>query len=78
MNLKTVAHFCSIAHPALKRQDRLGKEPFAGFGTSQRTSQRVDTQKISQFYWGLFEKTRLAHLGHFNGKCAQMHYFDLP
>ena len=20
-------------HPALKRQDRLGKEPFAGFGT---------------------------------------------
>ena len=21
------------AHPALKRQDRLGKEPFAGFGT---------------------------------------------
>ena len=23
----------STAHPALKRQDRLGKEPFAGFGT---------------------------------------------
>ena len=22
-----------IAHPALKRQDRLGKDPFAGFGT---------------------------------------------
>ena len=22
-----------ISHPALKRQDRLGKEPFAGFGT---------------------------------------------
>ena len=20
----------------------------------------------------------MAHLGHFNGKCAQMHYFDLP
>ena len=23
----------STVHPALKRQDRLGKEPFAGFGT---------------------------------------------
>ena len=23
----------STNHPALKRQDRLGKEPFAGFGT---------------------------------------------
>ena len=22
-----------LGHPALKRQDRLGKEPFAGFGT---------------------------------------------
>ena len=22
-----------VAHPALKREDRLGKEPFAGFGT---------------------------------------------
>ena len=22
-----------LLHPALKRQDRLGKEPFAGFGT---------------------------------------------
>ena len=22
-----------VGHPALKRQDRLGKEPFAGFGT---------------------------------------------
>ena len=22
-----------LPHPALKRQDRLGKEPFAGFGT---------------------------------------------
>ena len=24
---------CVKTHPALKRQDRLGKEPFAGFGT---------------------------------------------
>ena len=24
---------CGGRHPALKRQDRLGKEPFAGFGT---------------------------------------------
>ena len=23
----------TIAHPVLKREDRLGKEPFAGFGT---------------------------------------------
>ena len=25
--------YWSFHHPALKRQDRLGKEPFAGFGT---------------------------------------------
>ena len=24
---------CGPAHPALKREDRLGKDPFAGFGT---------------------------------------------
>ena len=40
-------------HPVLKRQDRLGKEPFAGFGTvvevlHWRTSQGVDIPKISQ------------------------------
>ena len=23
----------SLTHPAFKREDRLGKEPFAGFGT---------------------------------------------
>ena len=24
------------------------------------------------------EGQNMAHLGHFNGKCAKMHYFDLP
>ena len=28
-----ITHQESTYHPALKRQDRLGKEPFAGFGT---------------------------------------------
>ena len=28
-----VAVLSGFIHPALKRQDRLGKEPFAGFGT---------------------------------------------
>ena len=27
---------------------------------------------------GAREGQNMAHLGHFNGKCAQMHYFDLP
>ena len=26
-------HLFPLSHPALKRQDRLGKDPFAGFGT---------------------------------------------
>ena len=32
---KTAAPYISIAgvHPAFKREDRLGKDPFAGFGT---------------------------------------------
>ena len=28
-----VENWWTRRHPALKRQDRLGKEPFAGFGT---------------------------------------------
>ena len=27
---------------------------------------------------GAREGQNMTHLGHFNGKCAQMHYFDLP
>ena len=32
LNLKFLKSDFAL-HPALKRQDRLGKEPFAGFGT---------------------------------------------
>ena len=45
-------------HPALKREDRLGKDPFAGFGTVVEDITGSGYTKISQFYWALFENTR--------------------
>ena len=35
-------------HPALKRQDRLGKDPFAGFGTVVEVFQVVQVVKVVQ------------------------------
>ena len=32
-NIQYTKYFSALFHPALKREDRLGKEPFAGFGT---------------------------------------------
>ena len=31
--ISTILAFEMVSHPAFKRQDRLGKDPFAGFGT---------------------------------------------
>ena len=62
---------CECAHPALKQEDRLGKDPFAGFGT-------VDQKNFTGSAGGAREGQNMAHLGHFNGPWAPMHYFDLP
>ena len=137
------------SHPYLEREDRLGKYPFAEFGTAmedikgtsytknqptilafqwenaffvflhykikQKTSQNrakipliltseglkylpevriqpetcsticgthvqaiLDQKNLTGSAGGAREGQNMAHLGHFNGKCAQMHYFDLP
>ena len=47
-------------HPSLKREDRLQKHQFAGFGTVMEGIKRsAYMPKTSQFYWHLFEKTRV-------------------
>ena len=35
-------------------------------------------KKLTRLAGGVREGQNMAHLGHFNEKCAQMHYFDLP
>ena len=45
-------------HPALKRQDRLGKDPFAGFGTVVEDITESGYTKNQPISWALFEKTR--------------------
>ena len=44
--------------PRLNDKTDSGKSHLQDLARWLRTSQRVDIQKISQFYWGLFEKTR--------------------
>ena len=44
--------------PRLNDKTDSGKTHLQDLARWWRTSQRVDIQKISQFYWGLFEKTR--------------------
>ena len=38
----------------------------------------LDQKNLTRLAGGVREGQNMAHLGHFNGKCAQMHYFDLP
>ena len=38
----------------------------------------LDQKNLTGSAGGAREGQNMAHLGHFNGKCAQMHYFDLP
>ena len=38
----------------------------------------LDQKNLARLAGGAREGQNMAHLGHFNGKCAQMHYFDLP
>ena len=38
----------------------------------------LDQKNLTGLAGGAREGQNMAHLGHFNGKCAQMHYFDLP
>merc|ERR1712155_496302 len=38
----------------------------------------LDQKNLTGLAGGVREGQNMAHLGHFNGKCAQMHYFDLP
>ena len=38
----------------------------------------LDQKNLTGMAGGAREGQNMAHLGHFNGKCAQMHYFDLP
>ena len=45
-------------HPVLKRQDRLGKEPFAEFGTVVEDIKRSGYTKNQPILLGGFEKTR--------------------
>ena len=44
--------------PRLNDKTDLGKSHLQDLAQWLRTSQRVDIQKISQFYWAFFEKTR--------------------
>merc|ERR1711978_420988 len=44
--------------PRLNEKTDSGKTHLQDLARWWRTSQRVDIQKISQFYWGLFENTR--------------------
>ena len=44
--------------PRLNEKTDSGKSHLQDLARWWRTSQRVDIQKISQFYWALFEKTR--------------------
>ena len=44
--------------PRLNDKTDSGKSHLQDLARWLRTSQRVDIQKISQFYWALFEKTR--------------------
>ena len=44
--------------PRLNDKTDSGKTHLQDLARWLRTSQRVDIPKISQFYWGLFEKTR--------------------
>ena len=46
------------AHPVLKRQNRLGKDPFAGFGTVVKDIKRSGYTKNQPILLGVFEKTR--------------------
>ena len=38
----------------------------------------LDQKNLTGSAGGAREGQNMAHLGYFNGKCAQMHYFDLP
>ena len=38
----------------------------------------LDQKNLTGSAGGAREGQNMAHLGHFNGKCAKMHYFDLP
>ena len=38
----------------------------------------LDQKNLTGSAGGAREGQNMAHLGHFNGKCAQMRYFDLP
>ena len=49
---------CRLYTPRLNDKTDSGKTHLQDLARWLRTSQRVDIPKISQFYWGLFEKTR--------------------
>ena len=38
----------------------------------------LDQKNLTGLAGGAREGQNMAHLGHFNGPCAPMHYFDLP
>ena len=38
----------------------------------------LDQKNLTRLAGGAREGQNMAHLGHFNGPCAPMHYFDLP
>ena len=44
----------SLSHPVLKRQDRLGKDPFAGFGTVLEDIKRSGYTKNQPILLGPF------------------------
>ena len=48
----------TLPTPRLNEKTDSGKSHLQDLARWLRTSQRVDIQKISQFYWALFEKTR--------------------
>ena len=50
--------FVPLATPSLNDKIDSGKTHLQDLAQWWRTSQGVDIPKISQFYWGLFEKTR--------------------
>ena len=56
--LHMATHFMAMLTPRLNEKTDSGKTHLQDLARWLRTSQRVDIQKISQFYWGLFEKTR--------------------